>query len=270
VFVNLITLFGRLHPGLRAFFFKYWYQILPIISRRADWKFMNYGYEVLSDQEQIPHLVPEDERNRLFIQLYHHVANSIDLRGAKVLEVGCGRGGGADYVMRYLQPESLIGLDLSENVIKLCRKTYALEGLSFETGNAESLPYPANKFDVVINVESSHCYGSVERFFAEVWRILRFGGHFLLADFRRSKVLHQLNRGLEKTGFQIIQEIDITPNILQALESGQRDRNAFVSEAIPGPLSRLAHQFAGTPGSKIFERFSSRETRYLSFVLKKL
>ena len=267
--MNFVTLFGRLHPRLRAFFFKYWYQILPRISRQADWKFMNYGYEELTDQEQVPQLAPEDEQNRLFIQLYHHVANSIDLRGANLLEVGCGRGGGADYVMRYLQPESLVGVDFSESVIKLCRQMYDLEGLTFESGNAESLPFPVNQFDVVINVESSHCYGSVENFFAEAWRVLRSGGHFLLADFRRSKALDQLKEGLEKPGFQLIRETDITPNILQALRSGQRDRNAFVSEAIPGPLSRLAHQFAGTPGSKIFERFSTGETRYLSFVLKK-
>ncbi len=267
--MSLITIFGRLHPRLRAFFFKYWYQILPRISRRADWKFMNYGFEELSDQEQVLQLAPDDERNRLFIQLYHHVVNAIDLQRTKALEIGSGRGGGAEYVMRYLKPESLVGVDLSESAVKFCRKMYALDGLTFETGNAESLPFPANQFDVVINVESSHCYGSVERFFAEVWRVLQDGGHFLLADFRRSKSLNILREQLKKPGFQLIQEIDITPNILQALKSGQMDRKAFVSQAVPGPLNRLAHQFAGTPGSKIFERFRTRETRYHSFVLKK-
>ncbi|SVD50227.1 uncharacterized protein METZ01_LOCUS403081 [marine metagenome] len=35
-------------------------------------------------------------------QLYHYVAASVDLDGKKVLEVGSGRGGGANYVTRVL------------------------------------------------------------------------------------------------------------------------------------------------------------------------
>ena len=35
-------------------------------------------------------------------QLYHYVAAAVDLDGKKVLEVGSGRGGGANYVTRVL------------------------------------------------------------------------------------------------------------------------------------------------------------------------
>jgi spermidine synthase len=55
-----------------------------------------------------------------------------------MLEIGCGRGGGAEYMMRYLKPDSLVGVDLSESIITLCRKMYALVGLTFETGDAEA------------------------------------------------------------------------------------------------------------------------------------
>jgi fatty-acid O-methyltransferase len=43
-------------------------------------------------------------------------------------------------------------------------------------GDAENLPFPQVSFDAVINVESAHCYGSIERFLAEVHRVLRPGG----------------------------------------------------------------------------------------------
>jgi hypothetical protein len=58
--MSLFTILGRLHPRLRSSFFKYWYQLLSRISRPVDWKFMNYGYEWLTDQEQVPQLGPVD------------------------------------------------------------------------------------------------------------------------------------------------------------------------------------------------------------------
>ena len=37
------------------------------------------------------------------------------LNGLNVLEVGSGRGGGLNYISRYLNPSSCIGVDYSEN-----------------------------------------------------------------------------------------------------------------------------------------------------------
>ena len=50
------------------------------------------------------------------------------------------------------------------------------------SGDAESLPFGDEMFDAVVNVESSHCYGSTPAFLAQVKRVLRCGGHFLFAD----------------------------------------------------------------------------------------
>ena len=52
---------------------------------------MNYGF--IDDNP--PELEPEDESDRLFIQLYHMNIRDVDLAGKQVLEVGSGRGGGA-------------------------------------------------------------------------------------------------------------------------------------------------------------------------------
>jgi len=48
---------------------------------------MNYGYAELNGTEL--DLQGELEKDRYFIQLYHHVAAAVDLNGKKVLEVGC-------------------------------------------------------------------------------------------------------------------------------------------------------------------------------------
>jgi ubiquinone/menaquinone biosynthesis C-methylase UbiE len=152
------------------------------------------------------------------IQLYHHVASAVDLRGLDVLEVGSGRGGGCSYIARYLKPRSLLGIDFSNEAVTLSRKLHAVPRLTFEQGDAEALPCQDRSFDAVINVESSHCYGSMERFLGEVFRVLRPGGHFLWADLvksgREGAVLHERFQG---AGLTMMHQEDITPNVLLAL-----------------------------------------------------
>src|SRR3546814_7009494 len=103
-------------------------------------------------------LLPGDEPDRYSIQLYHQTAAALDWTGLDGLEVGCGRGGGASYVARYLKPRSLVGLDIADRAIEFCRRRHAAPGLSFVSGDAQKLPFPDESFDVVLNVESSGSY----------------------------------------------------------------------------------------------------------------
>ena len=144
--------------------------------------FLNYGYE--EDPPMALPLAPPDEHNRYCFQQYHLTAAQVELKGKRVLEVGCGHGGGASYLMRTLHPASFTGLDLNPAAIALCRKKHMLAGLDFVRGDAEDLPFPDQSFDAVVNIESSHGYPRFSRFLAEVARVLRPGGHFLYADLR--------------------------------------------------------------------------------------
>src|SRR3546814_1062192 len=82
-------------------------------------------------------LLPGDEPDRYSIQLYHQTAAALDWTGLDGLEVGCGRGGGASYVARYLKPRSLVGLDIADRAIEFCRRRHAAPGLSFVSGDAQ-------------------------------------------------------------------------------------------------------------------------------------
>lgn len=66
-------------------------------------------------------LEASDEPDRFCIQLYHPTATQADLSGKRVLEVGCGHGGGASYLARTLHPASYTGLDVNATGITFCR-----------------------------------------------------------------------------------------------------------------------------------------------------
>jgi len=228
---------------------------------------MNYGY-VSSDRMTIP-LDPADEPNRNWIQLYHHVASSVNLRNRLVLEVGSGRGGGASFVKRYLEPEHMIGVDFSGKAVTLCRSVHRVEGLEFRVGDAESLPVDSSSVDIVINIESSHCYPDFEKFLSEVHRVLRPGGHFLYADFRNRDSLNRWRDSLNHCGMHLIRETEITGNVIAALERDDEVKRAFINRAVPRFLRPALSEFAGMRGTEMFESFRNGNLTYSSFVLKK-
>jgi len=230
---------------------------------------MNYGYAPVGGENLDIILDEADIDNRFSIQLYDHCAGSINLRNLKVLEVGSGRGGGADYIQRYLGPDEMIGVDCSEEVVRLCNENYDVNGLSFRTGDAESLPFKDSSFDAVINVESSHCYSCMDDFLAQVQRVLREGGYFLYTDFRRIDEVENLRNSLTNSGLRLIKETDITQNILEALKLDHERKTALIKERAPKPLAGFFRQFSGTNGSLIYDRFVRGETIYLSFVFQK-
>lgn len=266
---NLFTMFCRISPKLKGIVWKQWYQFLARFYQRKDWNFMNYGYAPVDDQTEKLYLDKTDADNRFCIQLYHHVVYTINIRDLNVLEVGSGRGGGADYIKRYLKPKTMVGVDFSENAVAFCNQNYVVNGLSFEIGNAESLPFTDNSFDVVINVESSHCYGSMDAFLGQVKRVLREDGYFLFADFRSKENIDVLREKLHNSGLTLIKETCITLNIVEALNLDNERKTTLIKKTIHKPLVQSFLELAGTKGSKIYEKFKSREAIYLSFVLQK-
>ncbi|MEE6273410.1 class I SAM-dependent methyltransferase [Georgenia sp. MJ206] len=245
------------------------YEVLAARVRRPEWAFMNYGYAPLDPGAATLPLDPADEADRRCIQLYDHVLGSEPLGGADVLEVGCGRGGGASFIARYRRPRTTTGLDLSRSAVALCRRHRRAPGLSFVAGNALAMPFGDASFDVVVNVESSHCYPSVPAFLAEVHRVLRPGGHLLLADFRSAEGLVALRAELDGSPLRVVETHDITRNVVAALDVDDERRRALVRSWIPRTFRRAFEPFAGLRGTGTFARFESGQTRYLSARLVK-
>lgn len=247
-----------------------WYQYLSSLDRDGDITFMNYGYVPLVSEDPEIELHDEDLTNRYSIQLYHRVAGAIDLDGKDLLEVGCGRGGGASFVMRSLQPRSMTGIDFCSKAVAFCNGYYHQQGLNFFPGDAEHIPFPSASFDAVINLESSHCYNSMKSFLREVVRVLRPGGYFLFADFRLREDISLLSGQLKESGLCILEEEQITANVLKALEFDNERKLALIQSKAPKFVRQRLQQFAGLMGSPVHQRFLTGEWEYLRFVLQKV
>jgi ubiquinone/menaquinone biosynthesis C-methylase UbiE len=258
----------RISPTARQRIIRFWYQLLSRLDTKDFLLFMNYGYAHLDTTPPLA-LQAEDEPNRYLIQLYHQVANPIDLRERDVLEVGCGRGGGAAFLARYLGPQSMTGVDLSDQAIRFCAARHGSTGARFVPGNAEHLPFGAQTFDVVINVESSHCYGSTEQFLCEVERVLRPGGYLLYTDFRDHDQLEHWRSQIAAAGFCIQDERSITTNVVRALDLDHDRRQALIERHMPQLIRKRFGSFAGLRGSPIYEDFRTGRLEYRYFVLRK-
>ena len=164
----------------------------------------------------------------------------------------------------------MVGVDLSTNAVDFSRTTHSISGLEFKQGDAEHLPFDSESFDAVVNVESSHCCPSPEKFFFEIHRVLRKDGYFLYADFREASALDAWRRGLEQSGLKILREQDITLQVLAALDDDNERKLALIQNLVPRPLHRSFRDFAAVQGSPIHEAFRTRRLVYLSFVLEKM
>jgi ubiquinone/menaquinone biosynthesis C-methylase UbiE len=253
--------------GIRKAIWRFWY---PFLTRRLQGEevlFLNYAFEE-EPPMGIP-LLPEDEPNRACIQLYHHVATQTALPGKDVLEVSCGHGGGASYISRTLQPQSYTALDLNPAGIRFCQKRHQVDGLTFVEGNAENLPFEAEAFDAVINVEASHCYPAFPRFLAEVARVLRPGGHFLYADFRFDDRLTEWENSLTSVPLQIVRSRNINAEVLRGMSRNSARSVDLIARHLPKFLHSLGRDFAGVKDSRVYNALKSGELSYRSYCLEK-
>jgi ubiquinone/menaquinone biosynthesis C-methylase UbiE len=252
--------------NVREWIFQIWYWYVNYVDKNAEVLFMNYGY---SDPGQKVELEPHDEPNRFSVQLYHLLANSIDLTNKKIIEIGCGRGGGLSYIMRKFNPSAATGVDLDSRAVNFNNKHYKIDGLSFQQADAQNLPMEDNSFDVLFNVESSHRYPDISSFFKEVRRILKPQGYFLYTDFRYDYEMPEFEQLLKMSGLNIIKEELITPQVVEALNCDDGRRRKLIEKLSPRILHDIALNFAGTVGSETYNQFAERKYVYFFYVLQK-
>jgi len=256
----LLQLLSRL-GGLRKWVWLRAYQLLSGRLAQDDWVFMNYGWLGKDAVAQ--------STDQLCAQLYAQALRGATVEGAAVLEVGCGRGGGSAWLARTARPASVTGVDLSSKAIDFCQRFHGDERLSFVTADAEALPFAEGSFDVVINIESSHCYGDVEQFLAEVSRVLRPGGWFCWADMWALSRVEPMLARLDGCGLERMHEADLTAGVLRALEHADPAKQQLLNRTVPWLLRPFFRPLMALQGSSMHQRLVSGEIRYFCRVYQK-
>ncbi len=108
------------------------------------------------------------------------------LENKKVLEIGCGNGIQASYILEKYNPEYVTGIDLSRANIKIANQEKRVKNLRrifFLVDDAQKLTkIKDNSFDVVISIESAFHYPDKPAFLKQIGRVLKPNGAFLIAD----------------------------------------------------------------------------------------
>jgi SAM-dependent methyltransferase len=221
----------------------------------SEFSFMNYGFAPLGVE-----LASSTEPEKYCLQLYRHLIGSAPLAGKRVVEVSCGRGGGAAHVASTYQPASYIGIDISEKNLALAAGRFGDVGnLRFQQGNAEALPLPDASCDVVINVEASHLYDNPDRFFLEARRVLAADGVFLHVDLAwKDKDPPAMIRA---AGFKVAVVEDITRNVVMALDLDSVRREQIVV-SFPEAMRKDFRDWSGVKDFRAYNRLKSGEWIY--------
>jgi ubiquinone/menaquinone biosynthesis C-methylase UbiE len=108
------------------------------------------------------------------------------VKGKVLLEVGCGNGVQAIYIFEKYAPGLIKAIDLNEGNIDIARseaEKRGIDGIIFNVGDAHDLStVESNSVDIVINIESAFHYPDKPAFIRQVYRVLKPGGTFVIAD----------------------------------------------------------------------------------------
>jgi ubiquinone/menaquinone biosynthesis C-methylase UbiE len=123
------------------------------------------------------HFPSEVEREHL--ERYSHVLPHI--QGLRVLDLACGSGYGS-HKMAEGGAQSVLGIDVSADAVEFARANFASGNLHFQVGDAQKLEgVPDNSIDAVISFETIEHLPNVDEYLAEVHRILKPAGLFVVS-----------------------------------------------------------------------------------------
>jgi len=110
----------------------------------------------------------------------------IDLRPKKILDVATGTGDFAITSYEILNPEKIIGIDISDGMLEIGRKK--IEKAGFENsiellnGDSEAILFDDNSFDAVTVAFGVRNFENLEKGLSEIKRVLKPGGKLIVLE----------------------------------------------------------------------------------------
>ena len=240
------------------FYGKYVYEITGSIND-PNWTTMNYGYS--------PSNINKNEKYSLM--LYKKFVSPYIFHSSKVLEISSGRGGGLNYLAKQYPNSTFLGIDFSKTNIESSKKNILTKNINYIEGNALELNLK-EKYDVIINIEASHCYNNYTKFYKNINNILNKNGTFIYLDFIKNDEHKLLEKDINKY-FNIVKYNDITNNVVQSLINDNIRKKKLIDTNIKYNIlfRYIAYHLYGLKDSIVFNRFKTKYFTYFAYILKK-
>jgi 2-polyprenyl-3-methyl-5-hydroxy-6-metoxy-1,4-benzoquinol methylase len=103
-----------------------------------------------------------------------------ELKGKNVLDLGCGFGWHCRYA-REQQARSVVGVDLSENMLQRAREMTDDPHIEYQRMAIEDIDFAPGQFDVVISSLALHYIEHLDQVYAKINACLVHGGTFVLS-----------------------------------------------------------------------------------------
>ena len=118
--------------------------------------------------------------------------------GHTSLEIGCGRGVGAQIILEDFGSERVHAFDLDAGMINLARRRHAgkQKEVALWNGDSTAIAAKANTYDSVFDFGAIHHVVNWRDTIAEIYRVLKPGGQFFAEEVPAALITHPLMRRL--------------------------------------------------------------------------
>jgi len=224
-------------------------------------RFFNFGYRPLGDDQPVGPTLGRGFPNQDSAQLLFQVVGDTDLTDADVVEIGCGRGGNLWLLRRHYRTRSVTGVDIAPLSMAFAKGSIPDHDAQFTVGDAEQVPLGSGSADAVLSVETSCTYPDIERFFREVARLLRPGGHFLYTDLLHIDLLDPFIAVLASLGLELEYRRDITPNVAASRDARAARQKLAYGRTPEGDETTMS-EFVGVDGSQLYDALTDGQHQY--------
>jgi ubiquinone/menaquinone biosynthesis C-methylase UbiE len=100
--------------------------------------------------------------------------------GDRILDVGAGNGAKAVQVLQASGGAEVYAVDPNEKKVASMKRDFPL--VRGSVAGAESLPFPDSHFDKVYSTMAVHHFNDLDKGFAEITRVLKQGGSFVILE----------------------------------------------------------------------------------------
>jgi demethylmenaquinone methyltransferase/2-methoxy-6-polyprenyl-1,4-benzoquinol methylase len=113
-------------------------------------------------------------------------------RPQTILDVATGTGDMAIMAAKMLQPQKIVGIDISEKMLEFGRKKVEKQELGTKieliAGDGETINFPDNSFDGVMVAFGVRNFENLERGLEEILRVLRPGAQLVVLEFSKPRI----------------------------------------------------------------------------------